>query len=177
MSKAIFFDRDGIINQAYVVANKPYPPANLSATKLVEGIEELLSYTQDKDFLNIVVSNQPDVARGIQTWNHVQNITDYLYKNLSQIYAIYYCYHSDEDECECRKPKSGLLRFAQQDHHIDLIQSWMIGDRKSDIDAGKNVGCRTIFVDYGYDEPKPENADYVVNSVKEIINIFKKELE
>jgi D-glycero-D-manno-heptose 1,7-bisphosphate phosphatase len=177
MKKAIFLDRDGIINKARIVKHKPYPPNNVRNTVLVEGISELLCYAQDLGFLNIVVSNQPDVARGIRSWINVQDITDYLSDKLPQIYDFYYCYHDDKDECECRKPKTGLFMSAKQDHDIDLEKSWMIGDRRSDILAGKNARCKTIFVDYDYDEQQPTNADFTVYSVKEVINIFKRELE
>jgi D-glycero-D-manno-heptose 1,7-bisphosphate phosphatase len=176
MTNAIFLDRDGIINQAIVYNNKPYPPACVAATKLVDGIKELCDYFIKKGFIIIGITNQPDVARKIQTWGEVQNINHYLMSKLP-IQEIFTCFHDDDSNCQCRKPKPGLLIKAIEKYDVDIVTSWLIGDRKSDIDVGNKLILRTIFIDYGYDETKPTDADFTVNSVKEIINIFKKEFE
>lgn len=75
------------------------------------------------------------------------------------------CYHDDADGCECRKPKPGMLLAAARDFGIDLARSFMVGDRWRDIEAGRRAGCRTIFVDYGYEEPRPEGFDFATDSL------------
>jgi D-glycero-D-manno-heptose 1,7-bisphosphate phosphatase len=175
MIPAVFLDRDGIINQAYVYANRPYPPACVNAIKLTKGIKELVGYLSKK-YILIVLSNQPDVARGIQTWNEVRNITEFLHDQLPEIADYFYCFHDELDNCNCRKPKIGLFLEAAEMYDIDLDSSWMIGDRWSDVSAGHNAGCKIIFVDYKYDEKEsPYIPDYTVNSILEIKNIFEKE--
>lgn len=166
----IFLDRDGIINEVYVVAGKPYPPACVEAVQLTEGIKELIDYLHE-NYLIIVVTNQPDVARGIQTWTELEKINLYLQEKLPKIDCFMVCPHDLNDNCNCRKPKIGLFLQASEKYNIDFSHSYMIGDRFSDIEAGKNAGCKTVFVDYNYNEKKP-NADYVVKSIKEIKDII-----
>jgi D-glycero-D-manno-heptose 1,7-bisphosphate phosphatase len=165
----VFLDRDGIINKALVIGGKPYPPSCVEAVQLEEGIEELLNYLKEK-YLIIVISNQPDVARGIQTREEVEKINSYL-KSKLPIDDFFVCYHDDKDNCNCRKPKPGLLLEAIRKYDIDIYDCWIIGDRKSDIDISTKP--YNIFVDYNYDEKKPSAVDYTVKSVSEIINVFK----
>ena len=172
MNKAIFLDRDGIINETYVVAGKSYPPSCVEALQLVKGIKELLTLLS-KEYLLIGITNQPDISRGLQNWCEVERINNYI-KNKLPILEFFVCPHSDEDNCTCRKPKVGLFIQAVEKYDIDLSQSFCVGDRWKDVEAGINAGCKTIWVDYGYIEKKPLNADYVVQSVKDILelNIF-----
>jgi D-glycero-D-manno-heptose 1,7-bisphosphate phosphatase len=87
---------------------------------------------------------------------------------------IFVCYHDDVDNCDCRKPKAGLLTQASKKWNIDLKKSFMIGDRWIDIEAGNNVGCKTIFIDYKYDEYKPENPNFITDSLINAASIIKK---
>jgi len=169
-NKAIFLDRDGVVNEAIVVDRKPFSPKFVEEVKIVNGIKELLEFLS-KEYFIIIITNQPNIARKTQSQNSVNKINRYL-KSQLQIDDFFVCPHSNEDNCNCRKPKTGLILQAVEKYDIDLSQSYLIGDRKSDIECGVNTGCRTIFVDYGYQERQPK-SEFVVKSVKEIINIFK----
>ena len=168
MKRAIFLDRDGVINEAMVKVGKPYPPVGLENLRILSGVSEALESLRQKGFLNLVVTNQPDVARG-KTPKHV---VDAMHKRLTEelaLDAIYTCWHDDKDNCNCRKPKPGLLEQAAREHGVDLKSSYMVGDRWRDVEAGRAAGCHTIFVEYGYNEKKPENPDFLCHSLKEAV--------
>ena len=119
---------------------------------------------KSKGFLLIVITNQPDVSRGITTKNNVQSINDYLMEKLP-LDEINTCFHDDNDNCNCRKPKPGMIINSAKKMNISLTNSYLIGDRKKDIDAGINAGCKTIFIDYDYNEIKPKKYDLKVESL------------
>lgn len=171
MNKAVFFDRDGIINKAIIIDNKPYPPKNLTELELIDGIHLLMWELKSKGFLIFVITNQPDVARGTQTKSMIEAINNNIKKELP-IDEIFVCYH-DEGNCTCRKPMPGFILQAKDTYNIDLNQSFMIGDRWRDIDCGNYAGCLTIFVDYGYNEKLKSKPSYTVKNIKEIKEIIK----
>lgn len=154
--RAAFLDRDGVLNVAVLREGKPYPPTDASELEIVPGALECLQALRAAGYLLIVVSNQPDVARGTQTREAVEAIHSRL-RAVLPLDAIYVCYHDADAGCECRKPKPGMLLAAAKDFGIDLAQSFMIGDRWRDIDAGAMAGCRTVFLDFGYAEAGPAN--------------------
>ena len=156
-SRAVFLDRDGVINYAVVRDGKPYPPSNLAELRITPGTESALKELKGRGFKLIVVTNQPDVARGLQTQAAVETINQALSSSLP-LDDIFVCYHSDDDHCDCRKPKPGMLLDAAKKHNIDLARSYLVGDRWRDIDAGHNAGCKTILVDSGYNERMPAQA-------------------
>ena len=154
--KAVFLDRDGVLNEAIVRNGKPYPPASVSELVIIPDAGECLAELRNAGFLLIVVSNQPDVARGTQTLQAVEQIHSAMRSKLT-LDAIYVCYHDSDENCTCRKPKPGMLLTAAADHDIDLPASYMIGDRWRDVDAGAGAGCRTVLIDRGYLERGPMN--------------------
>jgi D-glycero-D-manno-heptose 1,7-bisphosphate phosphatase len=164
--RAVFLDRDGVLNRAVVREGKPYPPASVEELEILPGVASGLAVLRDAGFLLVVVTNQPDVARGTTSREAVERINAALAAQLP-IDEFRTCYHDSADACECRKPKPGALIAAAQQHEIDLKKSFMIGDRWRDTEAGNRAGCRTIFVDYGYDEKQPEAVDYRVKSLLE----------
>ena len=171
-NKAVFFDRDGVINEITILNGKTYPPYKVEDVIIIQKTKELIKYLSDNGWLIIVVSNQPDVARNIQTKQNVEKINNYIQQQIPEIDDFFVCYHDNEDNCQCRKPKSGMLLDAFEKYDIDLSQSYMIGDRATDIQAGKNAGCKTIFVDFGYEKKIPLDADYIfynISKIKEII--------
>jgi len=120
-------------------------------------------------FMLVVVTNQPDVPRGKQSRDVVESINRYLQTGLKLDHVLT-CYHDDADNCDCRKPKPGLLLQAAQQYGIDLTKSYMIGDRWRDIDAGANAGCKTILIDLGYNERVPNSPpDYRARSLPEAV--------
>ena len=155
VKRAVFLDRDGVINASVVRDGKPYPPASVEEMEILPGVPSALATLRGAGFDLIVVTNQPDVARGTQTRAAVDAIHAKMQRDLP-LDAIYACFHDDADHCDCRKPKPGLLVNAARDRGIDLPTSFMVGDRWRDTDAGLAAGTRAIFIDRGYSERKPE---------------------
>ena len=153
--RAVFFDRDGVLNKAIVREGRPYPPKNLSEFTLENGADSALRSLADSVPLMFVVSNQPDVARGTQVRGNVEELNSLLAARLP-ITQFYVCYHDDSDKCDCRKPLPGLLLQAAEEHDVDLSRSYMVGDRWRDIAAGAAAGCTTVFIDRKYDEEMPQ---------------------
>jgi len=165
--RAVFLDRDGVINRALVREGKPYPPANFEEVEILPGVEAALTRLHDAGFLLLVVTNQPDVARGTTPRADVDRINNFLSSKLP-LDKFFVCFHDSVDHCDCRKPLPGLLFAAQKEYDIDLASSYMVGDRWRDIDAGAAAGCKTFFIDYGYAEKQPANQDFTVRSLSEV---------
>jgi D-glycero-D-manno-heptose 1,7-bisphosphate phosphatase len=165
-ARAVFLDRDGVINRACVRQGHPYPPADLSELEILPGVPEALERLRAAGFWLIVVTNQPDVARGIQTSVGVESIHAALMARLP-LDEFRVCYHDDADRCSCRKPSAGLLFDAARKFRLDLRASFMVGDRWRDIEAGRRAGCTTIFIDHGYAEKQPVDFDVRVQSLAE----------
>lgn len=162
--RAIFLDRDGVINLTIIKDGKPYPPKNRESMMIADEVLPALHRLKHAGFLLIVVTNQPDVARGTTEKTIIEDMHDFLRKQLP-LDDILVCYHDDSDNCSCRKPKPGLLLQATENYNIDLRQSYMIGDRWRDIDAGQAAGCISIFLKYGYIEKQPDNPDHTASSL------------
>jgi transaldolase len=161
---AVFLDRDGVINRAIVRSNKPFPPMSVAEVEVLPGVPEALARLRAAGYALVVVTNQPDIARGKQTREGVQAIHDYL-ATLIDVDEFRVCFHDDADGCSCRKPKPGLLTAAPA-HALE--RSIVVGDRWRDIEAGRRAGCRAaVFIDYEYDDPRPVDADTHVRSLAE----------
>ena len=154
MNKAVFLDRDGVLNRAIVRNGKPFPPESVETMEILPGVADAIESLRLAGFLRIVVTNQPDVARGTQTREAVEAIHNHLLSVLP-ITQIIACY-DDGETSPCRKPNPGMLLEAAGLHAIALSQSYIIGDRWRDVEAGRRAGCQTVFIDYGYSEPRPE---------------------
>lgn len=176
---AIFLDRDGVINEDM----DKYPKAE--NFKLLPNVAEAISLINQSDYLGIVVTNQPMIAKGFVSFADVENthktLETKLGKERAYVDGIYFCpHHPDKGfegeipelkiDCECRKPKTGMFKQAAQDFHIDLAKSWMIGDRDSDMQAGKNAGCRTILV--GNTIKTSSFADFRCADLTEAVNLI-----
>ena len=164
--RAVFLDRDGVLNRTRVVDGRPYPPAGLEELEILPGVSAALQALRQAGYLLIVVTNQPDVARGTTSRDTVEAINRHLQDALG-VDEIRTCYHDSGEGCDCRKPRPGMLLAAARDHGIDLAASWMVGDRWRDTEAGRAAGCKTIFIDYGYAERQPESVDFRVASLAE----------
>jgi D-glycero-D-manno-heptose 1,7-bisphosphate phosphatase len=151
MKKAVFLDRDGVINRVLLKDGIPCSPRTIKELVLNDGIANFLAQTRKAGFLNIVFTNQPDITRGLMDPENLQVIHDFLRKNLA-IDDIYLCPHDDADNCFCRKPKPGMLIEAAQKWDINLDISFIIGDQWKDVKAGKNAGCITILLDFPYNK-------------------------
>jgi D-glycero-D-manno-heptose 1,7-bisphosphate phosphatase len=154
--RAVFLDRDGVLNRAMVRDGKPYPPASLAELEIVEDAARSLTRLKELGFLLLVVTNQPDVARGTQTLEAIQAMHEAMRRTLP-LDDFLICPHDDRDGCQCRKPLPGLLLEAQARYGIELARSFMVGDRWRDIDAGRAAGCRTVYLDRQYRERGPSH--------------------
>jgi D-glycero-D-manno-heptose 1,7-bisphosphate phosphatase len=160
-TKAVFLDRDGVLNEALVRDGKPFSPMTIAEVVVPPDVPSALSRLRRSGFRLIMVTNQPDVARGSQSHETVHAINQYLLDTL-KLHAAEICEHDDADNCECRKPKPGMLLRAAERDHIALTESFMIGDRWRDIEAGRRVGCRTILIGNGYGEALKSIPDVFV---------------
>jgi D-glycero-D-manno-heptose 1,7-bisphosphate phosphatase len=173
MKKAIFLDRDGVINKAFIKDGLPKSPNSLSELKILPGVKESILRLKELDFICLVVTNQPDVPRGKINKNTVIEMNNCLKKEI-ELDDIFVCYHDDKDNCNCRKPKPGLLLQAIKKWNVDFKKSFIVGDRWRDIQAGKKVGCKTIFLDYKYKDIKPKNPDFVTDTLLNATYIIEK---
>ena len=166
MTKAIFLDRDGVLNRFTMRDGTPRPPAGVDQLEIFPDAADALGRFKDAGYLLIVVTNQPDVARGTQTRWAVDRINTAIGAALP-IDEFLVCAHDDAGNCACRKPKPGMVLEAATRHAVDLQQSFLIGDRWRDIDCGASAGVRTVFIDWGYGERAPDHApDFVAESLE-----------
>jgi D-glycero-D-manno-heptose 1,7-bisphosphate phosphatase len=167
MKRAVFLDRDGVLNEAVVVDGQPKAPLTAAEVVIPPDAAASLEAMHDAGFLLIVVTNQPDIVRGRMTWENLHAVNSRL-RDVLPLDDIRVCAHDDRHGCECRKPLPGLLTSAARDHGIDLVESFLIGDRWKDVAAGQAAGCRTVWLDSGYDEPAPDPAaDWTAGSLTE----------
>jgi len=169
--KAIFFDRDGTLIKSNLSSDKkPIAIKNLSELKLFPSVKKILKKL-NKEFLIFIITNQPDVYRGINTKKNVIEINNYL-KKILPIKKIYTCFCSSKN-CTFRKPNPGMMIDASKKYNIDLKKSYVVGDRWKDIDAGHKVRCKTIFINKDYEEKLKEKPAYTIRYFSEIERIFK----
>ena len=160
MNRAVFLDRDGVINAAMwdPIEGRPDTPYRLEDFALLPGAAQALAAINEMGFLAVVVSNQPGVAKGKCGLELLEALNDRLRASLAEegarLNGIYYCLHHPEAvvpslrvQCDCRKPEPGLLLQAAKELDIDLAQSYMIGDQQTDIEAGLAAGCKTVLLD------------------------------
>jgi D-glycero-D-manno-heptose 1,7-bisphosphate phosphatase len=160
--RAVFLDRDGVINRPVVREGKPYTPSSLAEFEILPGVPEACGALKELGFLLVVATNQPDVGRGTLAREAVETIHGWLLQQLP-IDRIMTCFHGGSaygDPCDCRKPQAGMLFQAAEALKINLAKSFMIGDRWRDVDCGFNAGCQTIFIDWGYEEKLKRDPDF-----------------
>jgi D-glycero-D-manno-heptose 1,7-bisphosphate phosphatase len=160
--RAIFLDRDGVINRPLIRNGKPFPPVSVDEFEILPGVTEACEALKRLGFLLVVATNQPDVGRGTLGREEVETIHRWLSQQLP-IDCLMVCFHGGVafgDPCDCRKPQPGMLLKAAEVLKIDLAKSFMIGDRWRDVDCGFNAGCQTIFIDWGYEEKLNRDPDF-----------------
>lgn len=169
--KAVFLDRDGVINHTVLRRGAQRAPQDLSEFTFVDGVHTTLAELQRRGYLLIVCTNQPDVARGWQSREQVDAFHAHILRELP-IARIYACFHDRDDNCPCRKPKPGMLLEGERDLNVDLARSYMVGDRESDIEAGRAAGCRTIFFRHPNDDSQPTAADHEITTLPQLLHIL-----
>ncbi len=160
--RAVFLDRDGVLNRPTVRDGKPYPPTCAEELVLLPRVKEACARLRDAGYLLVVVTNQPDVGRGTLTKEIVEGMHARL-RALLPLADVRVCYHAGGGHgqpCKCRKPQPGLVLAAAADLNIDLKESYLVGDRWRDVECGKRAGVRTVFLDWGYDEFLAQKPDF-----------------
>ena len=171
--RAVFLDRDGVINRALEREGRPYPPTSLAEFEILPDVPAALAKLKAAGYLLIVATNQPDVGRGTLR----QEVVDQIHTRLSlqlPVDRVEVCFHPGKglSECDCRKPKPGMLLHAARELDIDLAHSWMVGDRWRDVDCGHAAGCKTIFIDRGYAEELRQKPDFSARNLGEAADII-----
>lgn len=164
--RAVFLDRDGVLNRAFVRDGVPHPPDQLSEFELLPGVPAALEQLRAADLALVVITNQPDVARGTQTREGVEILNDHL-RQITPVLDIFTCFHDNADDCSCRKPRPGLFFEAARRWSLDLSRSFMVGDRWSDIAAGQAAGCMTLLIDMPYSRRERCTPDQIVADLSE----------
>ena len=165
MRPCIFLDRDGVINEVNLIQGKPHPPGNLGQLKILPDVNDSLTSLKNAGYLLIIITNQPDVARGTTSKVTVEKINEFI-SNALPIDDIYTCFHDEGDYCDCRKPLPGAIIAAKKKWKINLEESFMIGDRWKDMEAGIAAGCKTVFIDYNYSEKRPQSFNFSADNLQ-----------
>ena len=173
---AVFLDRDGVLNEAVLRDGRPHPPASADQLVLRPGAVDACAGLRSRGFLLLMVTNQPDIARGSTTRAAVDAINDRLVAELG-LDAALVCPHDDADECGCRKPAPGLLLDGADRFDVALDASLMVGDRWRDIAAGRAAGVRTVWVRSSYREEAPTRPDHVIDGLDELVPLAEAQLE
>ena len=176
LTRAVFLDRDGVINQALIRDGRPFSPTNMDEFSWVDGIKEAARELKRAGYKLFCATNQPDVGRGLQKRQVVESFHSTILKGLP-LEKIYVCYHDDRDGCACRKPRPGMLLEASREYGLNLGESWLVGDRWKDIDAGYAAGCRTVFLDYNYDECLNSPPDHTIRCIEQLSPLIIDETE
>jgi D-glycero-D-manno-heptose 1,7-bisphosphate phosphatase len=169
--RAVFLDRDGVLIRTNVREGKPYAIETLAELEVLPGVPEALQRLRDAGYLNVVVTNQPDVGAGKVDRSTVDGMHAHLMKTLA-IDAVKVCFHTEADACNCRKPKPGMLLEAAREYAIDLGKSHMVGDRWRDVAAAQAAGCKPYFLDWGYLEKRPGKPYVAVKSLPQAAEII-----
>jgi D-glycero-D-manno-heptose 1,7-bisphosphate phosphatase len=171
---AVFLDRDGTLNAPVIRSGKPFPPASIKEFILLNNVAAGCHDLHSAGYVLVVATNQPDVGRGTQSKATVEAMHDHLMELIPTISRIEVCYDpgTETPPSGFRKPAPGMLFQAARELSLDLKNSWMIGDRWRDVDCGRNAGCKTIFIDFGYRETLREKPDYIVRSFPEAVGII-----
>jgi D-sedoheptulose 7-phosphate isomerase len=170
--KAIFLDRDGVINKVFLKNGKLVSPRKYEDFELLPDVEKVLKFLKDIGFIIIVITNQPDIARGLIKKEELDKMHTLIREKLP-VDDIFVCPHDDAHGCNCRKPKPGLLFEAAKKWNINLNASFIVGDTWKDVEAGKAAGCVTILINASYNQGI--DCDYKIEDLKEILNIINKE--
>jgi D-glycero-D-manno-heptose 1,7-bisphosphate phosphatase len=171
LAPAVFLDRDGVIVVPEFRDRRSFAPRRLADFRLYPEAAVSLRRLKRAGFLLAVVTNQPDVGNGLISRSEVDAMHAIMTRELP-VDAIKACFHRQEDGCACRKPRPGMLIEAARELGIDLGRSFMVGDRHSDVEAGRAAGCATVLIDLGYAEPAPSAPDYIVSSIAQAADVI-----
>tara|TARA_Y100000022_G_C13186905_1_gene346159 strand:- start:256 stop:780 length:525 start_codon:yes stop_codon:yes gene_type:complete len=167
--RALFLDRDGVINRSFIKNGKPKAPLNIKDLIFLPNVKDKLIKIKKKNFLIIVISNQPDIQKGLISIKTIESMNKKILSSLP-IDEIYICPHSKDFGCDCRKPRNKFFKKAINKYDINPLKSFMVGDRKSDIDSVLSLKIPSIFIDRNYSEPKPFSQISTFRSSSKALN-------
>jgi D-glycero-D-manno-heptose 1,7-bisphosphate phosphatase len=170
--RAVFLDRDGVLNRPVVRNGRPHPPSSVGDFELYDDVSDGCARLKAAEFLLVVITNQPDVGRGTQSREAVEAMHVKMQMALPSLDGIEICYHAGERygaSCDCRKPRPGMILRAAAELKIDLCESYVIGDRWCDSDCARAAGCRAIFIDHQYAESLRQKPDLTVRTFSEAV--------
>lgn len=167
MSKAIFFDRDGVLVKTNIINDKPYAVRTLEEFSIVEDAYSIVNNFKSAGYLIFVITNQPDVGNGYVMQKTVEDMHSILSESLP-LDAIAVCYHRQDFGCECRKPKPGMILSLAKEFNIDLSSSILVGDRPQDIVAGHSAGLFTVLINCNYREEISILPDLIINKLGDL---------
>jgi D-glycero-D-manno-heptose 1,7-bisphosphate phosphatase len=171
--RAVFLDRDGVLNRIVIRNRMPYPPAHVEEFELYEDVLEGCARLKAANFLLVVITNQPDVGRGSRSREDVEAMNLKMRKLLPLLDRIEVCYHAGRrygEICDCRKPRPGMIVRAAATLNIDPKRSYVIGDRWRDVDCAHAAGCQAIFIERGYNEALRGTPDHIVTDFTEAVD-------
>jgi len=173
MNRAVFIDRDGVINIDYGYVHK------IEKFEFIPRVLDALKKLTKTDFKIIIITDQSGIGRGYYTYNDYQKIMEYMVKELekndARVDGIYRCPHSPEENCGCRKPSTRMLEKTKKDFDIDFKKSYFVGDKTKDIKCGENAGCKTILVKTGKagtDGEYDAKPDFVVGDLYRAVKLI-----
>lgn len=167
----MFLDRDGVINKLILRGGKAQAPYSLKEFELFSGVEEAFKIIKNAGYLTVIVTNQPDVARGWVSKENVELVNNKICE-LLHVDDLRVCYHTNADNCDCRKPLPGMLLAAAKELNINMKNSFMIGDRYSDISAGHLAGCKTVLIGEGDEQLLHPDPDFKAPLLLEALNLI-----
>ncbi|MBX6324553.1 MAG: HAD family hydrolase [Chthoniobacterales bacterium] len=177
---AVFLDRDGVLNRPVIRNGRPHPPASLEQFELYEDVADGCARLKAAGFLLVVITNQPDVGRGLQRRETVEAMHAKMQSALPWLDRIEVCYHAGQrqgEPCDCRKPRPGMILRAAKELQIDLGASYVVGDRWRDIDCARAAGCRAIFIERRYAEGLCAAPDLTVATFAEAAEAILRQVE
>lgn len=172
-NKCVFLDRDGVLNYPIIRNRKPYSPRKISEFKLLPDSIDSVNRICELGYLTIIITNQPDIATGKLSLSLLKKFHNILFTKM-RITDIFYCPHQESENCLCRKPKTAMIDRASIKYNIDLKQSFVIGDRWRDIDCGIKSGCKTIFIDYNYNEKLKKSPHAIVSNLSSGVELIER---
>jgi D-glycero-D-manno-heptose 1,7-bisphosphate phosphatase len=173
MNRALFLDRDGVIDEVVFRAGEWGAPLEPSQVKVLPGVREALKLAANNGWLIFVVSNQPDAAKGKTTMESLRAVHEKLLKDLGgvPIKEFFYCFHRAEDHCSCRKPQPTLVLEAAKKYDVNVYDSWFVGDVDTDIECGHRAGTKTALIEYRHTKPRrgAQKPDWVGRDLSDFV--------
>ncbi len=177
MNRALFLDRDGVLDQLvfYASPGEWEAPRIVADLRMIEGVSEPLRRLAGAGWLLFIVTNQPSHAKGKASRDDLQAVHDEVVRRLDiPLARSYVCFHQAEDRCDCRKPKPYFLHEAAREFDVDLAQSWMVGDQDSDLACGRAAGCRVALIEHRGSEHQRGaiEPDLRVRDLEELVSVL-----